>query len=297
MVINDTADWESLVQHPEVQALLDLAIAEDMGDDGDVTTDSIFLKAQQVQAVVAARTKTVVCGVHLAHAIMKRFDPDLKPLNPMVEGSVAQPGQVLFQLNGDIRSILKAERTILNFMIRLCGIANGARTAAEQVPEDCSAKIYDTRKTTPGWRLLEKAAVKTGGAFNHRVGLFDAVLIKDNHIAAAGSLKQAIDMSRAKVGTSMIVQVEIDGLNQLDEALNAGPDIILLDNFSDEDLRDAVKRTAGRAQLEASGGIGIDDITRVAQTGVDRISMGALTHTVVPADLGLDMLEASINEL
>ncbi|MBT6177422.1 MAG: carboxylating nicotinate-nucleotide diphosphorylase [Deltaproteobacteria bacterium] len=291
MVINDNSEWASLVQHPEVQALLDLAIAEDMGDAGDVTTDSIFLKAQQVQAVVAARTETVVCGIHLAHAIMKRFDPELEPLNPMAEGTIAQPGQVLFQLNGDIRSILKAERTILNFMIRLCGIANGARIAADQVPDDCSAKIYDTRKTTPGWRLLEKAAVKTGGAFNHRVGLFDAVLIKDNHIAAAGSLQSAIEMSRAKVGTSMIVQVEIDGLDQLDEALSAGPDIILLDNFSDKDLKDAVTRTAGRAQLEASGGIGITDITRVAQTGVDRISMGALTHTVVPADLGLDMLE------
>jgi len=291
MVINDNSEWASLVQHPEVQALLDLAIAEDMGDAGDVTTDSIFLKAQQVQAVVAARTETVVCGIHLAHAIMKRFDPELEPLNPMAEGTIAQPGQVLFQLNGDIRSILKAERTILNFMIRLCGIANGARIAADQVPDDCSAKIYDTRKTTPGWRLLEKAAVKTGGAFNHRVGLFDAVLIKDNHIAAAGSLQSAIEMSRAKVGTSMIVQVEIDGLDQLDEALSAGPDIILLDNFSDKDLRDAVTQTAGRAQLEASGGIGITDITRVAQTGVDRISMGALTHTVVPADLGLDMLE------
>jgi nicotinate-nucleotide pyrophosphorylase (carboxylating) len=292
MVISDTLQWESLVQHPEVQALLDLAITEDMGENGDVTTDSIFLKAQQVQAVVATRTQTVVCGIHLAHAILKRFDPTLEPLNPMVEGSIAQPGQVLFQINGDIRSILKAERTILNFMIRLCGIANGARMAADQVPKGCTTKIYDTRKTTPGWRLLEKAAVKTGGAFNHRVGLFDAVLIKDNHIAAAGSLKSAIGMCRAKVGTSMIVQVEIDGLNQLGEALSAGPDIILLDNFSDEDLRDAVERTAGRAQLEASGGIGITDIARVAHTGVDRISMGALTHTVVPADLGLDMLEA-----
>lgn len=292
MVISDTLQWESLVQHPEVQALLDLAITEDMGEHGDVTTDSIFLKSQQVQAVVATRTQTVVCGVHLAHAILKRFDPALEPLNPMVEGSIAQPGQVLFQINGDIRSILKAERTVLNFMIRLCGIANGARMAADQVPKGCTTKIYDTRKTTPGWRLLEKAAVKTGGAFNHRVGLFDAVLIKDNHIAAAGSLKSAIDMCRAKVGTSMIVQVEIDGLNQLGEALSAGPDIILLDNFSDQDLRNAVEQAAGRAQLEASGGIGITDIARVAQTGVDRISMGALTHTVVPADLGLDMLEA-----
>lgn len=292
MVINEISDWKSLVKHPEVQALLDLAIQEDMGESGDVTTDAIFLKPQQVQAVVAARTQTVVCGIHLAEEIMGRFDPELKPIDAMAEGTIAEPSQVLFHLKGDIRSILKAERTILNFMIRLCGIANGAHLAASQVPPQCSAKIYDTRKTTPGWRLLEKAAVKTGGAFNHRVGLFDAVLIKDNHIAAAGSLKSAIEMSRAKVGQSMIVQVEIDGLAQLDEALNAGPDIILLDNFCDEDLKDAVKRTAGRAQLEASGGIGIADITRVAQTGVDRISMGALTHTVIPADLGLDMLES-----
>tara|TARA_Y100000589_G_scaffold211735_1_gene199625 strand:- start:119 stop:997 length:879 start_codon:yes stop_codon:yes gene_type:complete len=292
MVINESADWENLVQHPEVQMLLDLSIQEDMGERGDVTTDSIFGKAQQVHAVVAARTQTVVCGVHLAKAIMQRFDPELSPIDAMAEGSIAQPGEALFHIKGDIRSILKAERTILNFMIRLCGIANGAQQAASQVPADCRAKIYDTRKTTPGWRLLEKAAVKTGGAFNHRVGLFDAVLIKDNHIAAAGSLAGAIKMARDHVGDSMIVQVEIDGLDQLDEALSAGPDIILLDNFSDEDLRQAVSQTDGKAELEASGGIGIADIERVAKTGVDRISMGALTHTVVPADLGLDMLEA-----
>ena len=172
MVINETTDWQKLVSHPEVQKLLDLAIEEDMGDRGDVTTDSIFLKPQQVRAVVAARTRTVVCGVHLAQAIMQRFDETLVPLEPMSEGSIAEPGDALFEMRGDIRAILKAERTILNFMIRLCGIANGAQKAAAQVPEDAKAKIYDTRKTTPGWRLLEKAAVKTGGAFNHRVGLF-----------------------------------------------------------------------------------------------------------------------------
>lgn len=289
MVITDLSQWAKLVKHPEVQALLNLAMQEDMGETGDVTTDAIFLEPKVIRAVVAARTETVVCGIHLAAEVMAKFDADLKPLNAMAEGSVAKPGDVLFAIEGDIRSILKAERCVLNFMIRLCGIATGARAAAAEIPAHSKTKIYDTRKTTPGWRLLEKAAVKTGGASNHRVGLFDAVLIKDNHIAAAGSLKRAIDMCREKVARRMVVQVEIDGLSQLDEALSAGPDIILLDNFSEQDLRQAVAQTAGRAELEASGGISLCDISRVAQTGVDRISMGALTHTVVPADLGLDM--------
>ena len=291
MVINDNSEWASLVQHPEVQALLDLAIAEDMGDAGDVTTDSIFLKAQQVQAVVAARTETVVCGIHLAHAIMKRFDPELEPLNPMAEGTIAQPGQVLFQLNGDIRSILKAERTILNFMIRLCGIANGARIAADQVPDDCSAKIYDTRKTTPGWRLLEKAAVKTGGAFNHRVGLFDAVLIKDNHIAAAGSLTATVERAQRATPALTVIEVECDTLEQVAEAAASKVDMILLDNMEASMMKQAVEIVAGRCRIECSGGVRLDTVREKAETGVDFISSGRMTQSSAAVDIGLDFLD------
>jgi nicotinate-nucleotide pyrophosphorylase (carboxylating) len=189
--------------------------------------------------------------------------------------------------------LLVAERCVLNFLMRLCGIAMAARVAASAIPDGCKAQIYDTRKTLPGWRHLDKAAVRIGGAQNHRFGLFDAVLIKDNHVAAAGSVGRAVQLAKAytkrKGHQGMTIEVEIDSLSQLDEALESGPDIILLDNFNLEDLRTAVARVNGRAILEASGGVTLQTIPAIARTGVERISMGALTHTVRPADLSLEM--------
>jgi nicotinate-nucleotide pyrophosphorylase (carboxylating) len=288
MTSSPPVSWPALIESPDTQALIELSLREDIGD-GDVTSEAIFAPDIRATAVIAARQPTVVCGLPLAEHLFKRLDPDAIISESLDEGSTAQAGQAIMRIESNLRALLTAERTVLNFLMRLSGIATAAQQAQAAVPTGCHTKIYDTRKTTPGWRGLEKAAVATGGAHNHRFGLFDAVLIKDNHVAEVGSVGEAVRRCRAQVGTKMIVQVEIDHLEQLEEALVAGPDIVLLDNLSCELMRQAVEQTRGRAELEASGGIRIERIPEIARTGVDRISMGALTHTVMPADLGLDM--------
>lgn len=282
-------DWEALHQHPQVQTLLDLAIQEDRGV-GDLTTQAIFRAPQHVRAHLVARKGTVACGLPLARELLRRFDETLECVVQVAEGERVEANTVLAVIAGDVRTLLTAERPTLNFLMRLCGIAAASRAAADAVPVGCKAKIYDTRKTMPGWRLLDKAAVKTGGCENHRVGLFDAVLIKDNHLAAAGSISEAVRRARERVGKRMTVELEIDGLHQLDEALAAAPDILMLDNFTLEDMRAAVARVNGRIPLEASGGVTLASIPDIARTGVERISSGALTHSAPPADLALDFV-------
>lgn len=281
-----TRDWTDALQHADVQMLVDLALREDIGG-GDVTTQAIFRAPQPVDAKVVARTPTVVCGGPLALAIVQRFDPHATLTTHVDEGVVAASGSAIFTLRADVRAMLTAERTLLNFLMRLCGVASNAHRAASLIPEGSKARVFDTRKTLPGWRQLDKLAVRIGGGANHRMGLFDAVLIKDNHIAAAGSITRAIESARA--WRKLPVEVEVDRLDQLDEALAAKADIILLDNFTLDDVRKAVAHVAGRAELEVSGNVTYERIPEIAATGVTRISMGALTHTVKPADLGLDM--------
>jgi nicotinate-nucleotide pyrophosphorylase (carboxylating) len=192
------------------------------------------------------------------------------------------------RITADVRALLTVERTLLNFLMRLCGVAAGVHRAVQTIPANSQARLFDTRKTVPGWRRLDKLAVRAGGGCNHRLGLYDGVLIKDNHIAAVGSIALAIKAARVQ-NPGVQVEVEIDRLDQLNEAIAASPDIILLDNFSDEQLVQAVCRTGGRVHLEASGGIGYERIPAVACTGVERISAGFLTHSAVPADLSLEM--------
>ncbi|MEM6732779.1 MAG: carboxylating nicotinate-nucleotide diphosphorylase [Myxococcota bacterium] len=280
-------NWDGLTTHPDVTALIDLAIREDVGD-GDATTEAIFKEAQPVVATLVARSETVACGLPLARAILGRFDSEAQVQTHAADGHSVAAGTALLTLTGDVRAILTSERAILNFLMRLCGIAALTRAAVEQLPPGSKTQILDTRKTMPGWRVLDKAAVVTGGGANHRVGLFDGVIIKDNHIAAAGSLSAAVASARTHVGNRIFVQVEVDTLEQLDEALASNPDLILLDNFDLAMLREAVARTQGRIPLEASGGMTVSRIHEVAATGVDRISMGALTHSAMPADLALD---------
>jgi nicotinate-nucleotide pyrophosphorylase (carboxylating) len=186
--------------------------------------------------------------------------------------------------------VLAAERCLLNFLMRLCGVAHNAHVAVAAVPPGTAARIYDTRKTMPGWRLLDKAAVRTGGACNHRKGLFDAILIKDNHVQAAGSVGAAVQRARSRQPT-LVIEVEIDRLEQLEEAIAAGADLVLLDNFDPPTMRQAVELSAGRVALEASGGITLAQVDVVARTGVQRISMGSLTHSVIPADLSLELFD------
>lgn len=281
-------DWTTVLQHPQGQALLQLAITEDIGK-GDVTTESIFAEAQAAEAAVVARQSTVMCGGPVVVELYRRIDPALEVELVAAEGADVPAGAELLRLRGDVRAILKGERCALNFLMRLGGIARAARRAVAAVPPQCPAQIFDTRKTVPGWRLFDKAAVHIGGAQNHRFGLHDQVLIKDNHVAAAGSVAEAIKRARAHAPADCKVEVEIDRLEQLDEALRAQPDIILLDNFTLDHMRQAVQLTANRAQLEASGGLTTEQVAAVARTGVHRISLGALTHTVQPVDLSMEL--------
>lgn len=286
---NPLIDWPVLLAHPDIATLLKLSIAEDVGS-GDVTTQAIFENPQHVEAHILTRTQTVVCGLPLAAHLFAQFDPHLQFSSHATEGQHLTAGHIVCTFAGDLRAILTAERTVLNFLMRLCGIASATAAAVAQIPNDTRAKIYDTRKTLPGWRLLDKAAVRAGGGQNHRMGLYDAVLIKDNHVAKAGSIEQAVQTGRAHAHGRWL-ELEIDSLAQLDQALVAKPDIILLDNFSLQDMAQAVLKIGGAAQTEASGGITLARLADIARTGVDRISMGALTHTVVPADLSLEVLE------
>jgi nicotinate-nucleotide pyrophosphorylase (carboxylating) len=288
----ESVDWPALLATPDVQQLLDMAVAEDVGS-GDVTTDAIFAAPKRVSGRVLTRRPVVVCGVPLAEAVLRRFDAGMRLSRIAAEGARLEPEATLFELEADVRAVLTAERTALNFLMHLCGIATGARAAVEAIPTDCRARIYDTRKTTPGWRRLDKAAVKTGGGENHRFGLYDAVLIKDNHVAAAGSVRDAVRLARSHVQRDMQVAVEVDRLDQLEEAIAASADIVLLDNMSAADMQRAVEVSRGRVQLEASGDVTLERIPEVARTGVDRISMGALTHTIRPADLSLELADNS----
>lgn len=282
-----TVNWNEILSDGSVEVLLELALREDLGT-GDATTQSIFRAPKKVRGTLGARQETVVCGGPLIGAILRRFDPEAEIRALVGEGEIAGAGVVIAEIEADVRFLLSTERVMLNFLMRCCGVASAARRAVEALPAGSTAKIYDTRKTMPGWRRLDKAAVSTGGAENHRFGLFDAMMIKDNHIAAAGSISAAIRAARAWAGTRLTLEVEVDTLEQFDEALAEKPDIILLDNFTTDELREAVKRNTGAVILEASGGITLATIPAVGATGVDRISMGALTHSAVPADLGLD---------
>jgi len=291
--MKEAVDWSSLTSHPQVSALIDLAVQEDLGS-GDVTTNAVFDCAQAGRGDVIARSATVVCGIPLLPEIFRRIGSgvEVEPLAP--EGERVAAGTPLATLRGDVRLLLAGERCALNFAMRLCGIATATRNAVERLPGGCRTRIYDTRKTLPGWRLLDKAAVRTGGGENHRTGLFDALLIKDNHIAAAGSVGEALRRGRTRAPAGHIVEIEVDTLEQLGEILSGDadllPDIILLDNFDDSALAKAVQQAAGRVELEASGGVTLERLPAIAATGVDRVSLGALTHTVVPADLALDFV-------
>ena len=275
-----------------VQALIDLALAEDIGD-GDVTATWFIAAEQQGRAAIVAREPGVLSGSEVAREVWRRIDPGLQLRFEPTDGEAFATGDRLALVEGTARSIVTGERTVLNFLQRLCGIAAmTARYVAAVAPHP--VQVLDTRKTTPGWRLLEKAAVRHGGGTNHRMGLYDQAMVKDNHLAADGDLdrlQKAIDRlrsARPEVG----VELEADTLEQVRRFAGLrGVDWILLDNMPPDDLRKAVALAAGRVRLEASGGITLDTIGEVAATGVDAISCGALTHSVRALDLGLDWLK------
>ena len=265
--------------------LITLALEEDIGP-GDVTSAIIAPDAMGA-ALFRAREPLVLAGTAAVREVFQQLEPAVQVGFEETDGRHAEPGEVLGRLQGPVRGMLTGERTALNLLQRLSGIATLARQAQEAVGSHAT-KIVDTRKTTPGLRSLEKAAVRAGGAFNHRVGLFDGILIKDNHIAAVGELTAAVERARTEAHHLLKVEVECDELDQVDEAIEAGADIILLDNMSDETMAEALRRIDGRALTEASGGITLERIPKIAALGVDFISMGALTHSARAVDIGLD---------
>jgi len=276
---------------PTTESLIQAAIAEDVGP-GDVTATYFVPEASVARAVIVAREPGVMSGVEIAVRVFALMDARIEARALKSDGEAFVKGDVLLEISGPTRAILTGERTALNFLQRLCGVATQTRRYVEAV-QPHPVQIWDTRKTTPGWRRLEKAAVKAGGGTNHRMGLYDQVMVKDNHIAAHGSSEQlqaAIDRVRAeRPGTR--IQLECDTLEQMARFLNLrGVDMLLLDNMGCEKLREAVQMNAGKLWLEASGGITLETIRDVAATGVNAISVGALTHSARALDLGLDFV-------
>lgn len=270
------------------------ALDEDLDAAGDVTSQATIPHDLPGQAVFVARQEGILAGLQAAEITMELVDPELKftPLIP--DGTPLRPGMQLAQVTGRMRPILAGERTALNFLQRLSGIASITHTYADRIA-DLPCRLLDTRKTIPGWRHLEKYAVRCGGGHNHRLGLFDGILIKDNHLAALGTgpaiVAEAVQRARKQHGTSLPIEVEVDTLEQLDYALKALPTMILLDNMSLEQLREAVQRRNAIAPgvlLEASGGVNLTTLRSIAETGVDRISVGAITHSAPALDIGLD---------
>ncbi len=270
--------------------LIRAALAEDIGP-GDVTSAYFLNKTARGKGRIVAREPGVISGMEVAETVFKEVDPGLGLWAQHADGARFAAGDTLLEIEGRIRSILTAERTALNFLQRLCGVATMTARYVEAVRPHL-VEVWDTRKTTPGWRLLEKQAVRHGGGVNHRMGLYDAVMVKDNHLAASGNLdalQAAIDRVRAD-HPGMRVQLEAATLEELADFLSlSGVDLILLDNMSVPQLRQAVALNAGRLWLEASGGITLDTLHEVAATGVNSISSGALTHSVRALDLALDL--------
>jgi nicotinate-nucleotide pyrophosphorylase (carboxylating) len=270
------------------EPLVRRALEEDLGRAGDLTSDAILLPHQTASASVVARAAGRLAGLQVALSAFRLLDPSVEIETLAADGEDVEAGTVLATIQGRARAILSAERTALNLLGRLCGIATVTREMVKLV-EPHDARIVCTRKTTPGLRSLEKYAVRCGGGHNHRFGLDDAVLIKDNHIALAGGLRIAVERARRAVGHLVKIEVEVDSLDQLREALDLGVDVVLLDNMSLEMLREAVALAKGRAITEASGGINPQTAADIAATGVDLLSVGWLTHSAPSLDVALDV--------
>lgn len=265
------------------------ALVEDAADD-DITSIATVLSDRRERCSVVARRDGVIAGIPLAREAFRQRDPNASVRAAVKDGQKVRAGTPVVFVSGHARGLLSAERVALNFMQRLSGIATLTRRFVDAV-EGTGAKILDTRKTTPGWRRLEKYAVRAGGGMNHRRDLGSAVLIKDNHIAAVdGDIARAVSRAREIAPPRMRVEVECDNLDQVREALEAGPDVIMLDNMTLRSLREAVRLIDGRAVSEASGGVTLQTVRAIAETGVDWISVGALTHSAAALDLGLDFL-------
>ncbi|GJE61857.1 carboxylating nicotinate-nucleotide diphosphorylase [Methylobacterium trifolii] len=271
-----------------VEPVVRAALLEDLGRAGDITTDAIVPADARLEGVIAARQAGVISGVDAAAIAFALIDPAVKVEIVLGDGAPVAPGDVVIRLSGPARAILTAERVALNLLCRMSGVATATAGLVAAAKPHGKASIVCTRKTTPGLRALEKHAVRAGGGSNHRFGLDDAVLIKDNHVAVAGGIVPAIERARARAGHLVKIEVEVDTLAQLEEALSVGADAVLLDNMTPETLARAVAMIDGRALAEASGRITVETVGAVAASGVDLISCGWITHSAAIIDLGLD---------
>ncbi|MFT5122902.1 MAG: nicotinate-nucleotide pyrophosphorylase (carboxylating) [Kiritimatiellia bacterium] len=283
-------DFSGIAHHPDVVRLIDLALEEDLSDVGDVTTQAIVNADQPDEGWIVAREDMVLAGLPVAEAVFVRVSKKLKVTGLAADGDDVVAGTRIMHIQGPAAAILTGERLALNFLQRLCGVATITRRFVDQVVE--GVQVLDTRKTTPGFRMLEKYAVKCGGGTNHRIGLYDQVLIKDNHLdhwvtEGQKTLAAAVRVAREKF-PELMIEVETDTLDQVRQVLEAKPDWILLDNMSNDDLRQAVALCKGVCFTEASGGVNLATIAAISETGVDAISVGALTHSSPAMDLAMD---------
>ena len=279
----------SIKENILIDKIVEQVLLEDIGT-GDITSDSIVPYDLKAKGIIKTSEEGVVAGLDIAHLIFKKLDPEIIFQEKIKDGVKVARGKVLAEISGSARTILKGERVALNFLQRMSGIATITSKFCQEV-KDFPVRIVDTRKTTPGLRVLEKYAVLMGGGYNHRFGLYDAVLIKDNHIAVAGGIKSAVNSIRKQISHTVKIEVEVENLSQLQEALEMKVDIIMLDNMDLNTMKKAVKMVKGKVLIEASGGITLEKVREIAQTGVDLISIGSLTHSVKSLDISMEILK------
>jgi nicotinate-nucleotide pyrophosphorylase (carboxylating) len=273
---------------PQLDAIIDQALAEDLAG-GDLTTDALVERDCSAVGRAIAKADLVVCGADVLARVFTRLDPGARVEHFKAEGAEAASGDPLWVVEGEARAVLMGERTALNFVQRMCGIATLAKQYIRAIPDGCSTRITDTRKTTPGLRALERYAVRCGGAHNHRDSLGAGVLVKDNHIVAAGGVLAALERAARSVPHTCRIEIEVDSFEALEEALQAGAPIVMLDNFEPGDVAEAVRRVAGRAMIEVSGQVAVDRVPDLCRAGVDVISVGALTHSALAADISMKL--------
>lgn len=278
----------SIKENIIVDKIIERGLLEDIGT-GDVTTKSIIPSNLKAKGIIKTSEEGVVAGLGIACLVFKKLDSDITFQEKIKDGTKVARGKVLAEITGPARTILKGERVALNFLQRMSGIATITSKFCQEV-KDFPARIVDTRKTTPGLRILEKYAVRMGGGYNHRFGLYDAVLIKDNHIAVAGGIKSAVNSVRKQISHTVKIEVEVENISQFQEALEMKVDIIMLDNMNLDTMKEAVKMAKGKVLIEASGGITLEKARKIAQTGVDLISIGALTHSVKSLDISMEII-------
>jgi len=271
----------------QIERLVDLALEEDIGP-GDITTNHLVPADQEGRGHIFARQPLTVAGLEVAQYVFQRLDAGARLNAHCADGASLEPDAIIAEVTGRMRALLTAERTALNFLQRLSGIATHVMSYTELV-KGHRVKLVDTRKTTPGWRLLEKYAVRVGGAHNHRTGLFDGVLIKDNHIAACGGISEAVARIRQRTSHLVRIEIEVSTLEEVSEATAAGADVIMLDNMSVKQIQDAVAMIGDTALIEVSGGITRERLARLAETGVNLISVGGLTHAAISVDISMDI--------